>query len=753
MLPSTSELQEPRAEQAPPIGIAGFADLPRWVRWREEQRTNKKGEVKKTKVPYRVDCELGAKANDPSTWSTRAAAEASLHQLPVAKGRLKGVGIVLGDLGAGRLLWGTDLDSCRDPASGDLEPWAATIVRALGSYTEISPSGTGVKVYGTCDSTLLPELKTWPNKVSRPRPSGGKDQAIEFYLERRYFAVTDQALKGFEMVRHLDRETLEVVRRAMHEFAPEEAKHKEKAGEKRQSNRGRHNRDLDLRLPAAEVALRIDPENADNRHGKELRVTCPCHDDDDPSLDLSNDTDGYLQATCRAGCIAADVYARLRELLGERRSGEAPEDGWNPTWQGNGQEEPPPPDDEPAPGPGPGPGPGPRPGPGGSAKLRKFKLTPVSDISYDPKSDHWLIDGLLATTGLATIWGKYKSYKSFIAFAVAVAIADANLKEWGGRALLHGTVIYVIAEDMGGIDARIEAYRRTMPGFDGLPLNIVKARPNLGVFPNDCKDLIEAICEALGNAAPVLIFLDTLARMVGAEGENDKGMQAFVNNAEAIAEAFGCLSVAIHHESAATDADPTADKPRGHTSLPCAVVSSWHVIKTSEGLEGPWTADVVVIGAKNSATGFTLKVTLKRVELGENRYDRMETILMLDTVQWADEPSAATAKKVRRQNKTLALLMTCFKFVRDGVGGSELRQVRGGNGPWIAVVDASKVREVFYERYPKPTKIEGEDDEEARKRDGDRKRKAFDRTLARVVEIELLFTETADDGRTFLWDA
>src|SRR5262249_33654211 len=158
----------------------------------------------------------------------------------------------------------------------------------------------------------------------------------------------------------------------------------------------RRNRDLDLRLPAAEVALRIDPENADNRHGKELRVTCPCHDDDDPSLDLSNDADGYLQATCRAGCIAADVYARLRGLLGERRSGKPPKHGWNPTWQGNGQEEPPPPDDEPDP----APGPGPRPGPGGSAKLRKFKLTPVSDISYDPKSDHWLIDGLLATTGL-----------------------------------------------------------------------------------------------------------------------------------------------------------------------------------------------------------------------------------------------------------------------------------------------------------------------------------------------------------------
>ena len=70
-----------------------------------------------------------------------------------------------------------------------------------------------------------------------------------------------------------------------------------------------------------------------------------------------------------------------------------------------------------------------------SAKLKKFTLIPVRSIRYDPKDDHWLIDGLLPMTGLAAIWGKYKSFKSFIAFAVAVALADAHLKKWGDRAL------------------------------------------------------------------------------------------------------------------------------------------------------------------------------------------------------------------------------------------------------------------------------------------------------------------------------
>jgi hypothetical protein len=82
-----------------------------------------------------------------------------------------------------------------------------------------------------------------------------------------------------------------------------------------------------------------------------------------------------------------------------------------------------------------------------------------------------------------------------------------------------------------------------MPGFDDLPLFIIKARPNLGIKLGDRLELITAISDALGSTRPVAIFLDTLARMLGGEGENDTGMQNFVDNAEAIAETFACLSI------------------------------------------------------------------------------------------------------------------------------------------------------------------------------------------------------------------
>jgi hypothetical protein len=398
-----------------------------------------------------------------------------------------------------------------------------------------------------------------------------------------------------------------------------------------------------------------------------------------------------------------------------------------------------------------GKGAGPGGGNGTKSKLQ-FQLIKVKDIHYDPMDDHWLVDGLLPVTGLAAIWGKYKSYKSFIALDIAVAIADRRQETWGDRALLHGSVVYVVAEDMHGFDARIEAYRRERPGFDDLPLYIIKARPNFGAVASDREALIEAINEELGDGAPVAIFLDTLARMLNGEGENDSGMQNFVNNAEYVAEAFQCLAVAVHHESAATEANPAADKPRGHTSLPGALVASLHVIKTSDGIAGPWTADVIVIGAKNSATGFALKAGMKRIDLGENRRGRMETILMLDTIEWPTSETAAP-KATRKAPEALTQFMNCFRYVRDGAGGTERRQVRGHNGPWVDAVDSARVREVFFQRYANRTRLNDEDDDKARKRASDAKAKAFDRAVASAVKTERLFTEASADGRVFLWFA
>jgi len=139
----------------------------RWVLWRLEHR-----EGKWTKVPYQPDNPKSrADSTDPDSWGTFEQAQATATRSEV------GVGYVLLNE------TGIDLDNAIG-TDGRLEDWAAEIVEAIDSYTEISPSRTGVKIFTTS------KLKTdHGHKKSLGRFEGDK-AAVEVYSRDRFFTVT-----------------------------------------------------------------------------------------------------------------------------------------------------------------------------------------------------------------------------------------------------------------------------------------------------------------------------------------------------------------------------------------------------------------------------------------------------------------------------------------------------------------------------------------------------------------------------------
>jgi putative DNA primase/helicase len=137
-----------------------------WIAWCFEERA---GDPKATKVPYNARTGGHATSTNAATWSL-------LSEVLAVAGDYDGIGYVFApDDG----VVGIDLDCCRDPNTGAVEPWAVDILGDTRSYTEVSPSGRGLHILVT--GTLPPG----------PRKRG----PVEMYDRGRYFTVTGQRLE------------------------------------------------------------------------------------------------------------------------------------------------------------------------------------------------------------------------------------------------------------------------------------------------------------------------------------------------------------------------------------------------------------------------------------------------------------------------------------------------------------------------------------------------------------------------------
>jgi primase-polymerase (primpol)-like protein len=121
--------------------IAQMAGMgPRFVTWKNlPDRTGKR-----RKIPLQADGKSNAKSNDPATWSPYEALACGL-----AREEVEGPGVMLGQVAENLWLVGVDLDLALSPATGSLQPWAKRWIDRLATYGEVSPSGAGVKLFGT----------------------------------------------------------------------------------------------------------------------------------------------------------------------------------------------------------------------------------------------------------------------------------------------------------------------------------------------------------------------------------------------------------------------------------------------------------------------------------------------------------------------------------------------------------------------------------------------------------------------------
>jgi hypothetical protein len=148
--------------------LAELKSRRQWVAWHYVTRNGRQ-----TKPPINPHNGQGASHSDPATWGTYEEA------VECARTRgFPGVGYVITDDDG---ITGADLDNCRSYDFGIIDDWAKAIVDLAETYTEVSPSGTGLRLI-------------WRGKVDQTIKCDPRH--VEIYKSLRYLTITGDHVPG-----------------------------------------------------------------------------------------------------------------------------------------------------------------------------------------------------------------------------------------------------------------------------------------------------------------------------------------------------------------------------------------------------------------------------------------------------------------------------------------------------------------------------------------------------------------------------
>lgn len=193
--PPKPDVLQPRFDNIPDY----LRERDQWVCWKQKLHENKDGSKRWTKVP--VDVSGGfASSTDAETWCSFSEAVGHYN----ANDDVVGVGFVVGDETDDVV--GVDIDDCRDPDGGIHTDEVLDIIDRVDTYGEVSPSGTGIRLFVRGDPAVEECEADLPGEAH-----------IERYYTGRYLTVTGHQLVGLPDEVTADEATLNEVDRRMAE--------------------------------------------------------------------------------------------------------------------------------------------------------------------------------------------------------------------------------------------------------------------------------------------------------------------------------------------------------------------------------------------------------------------------------------------------------------------------------------------------------------------------------------------------------
>jgi hypothetical protein len=233
----------------------------------------------------------------------------------------------------------------------------------------------------------------------------------------------------------------------------------------------------------------------------------------------------------------------------------------------------------------------------------RFEKTWFDQIE-EGKPKETFVKGVLGCREFTTISGLPGTGKSVIVTDMACHVASG--RDWHGRKVKQGLVVYVAAERKALTERRMMAFRKERDAHD-VPLLVIGGRLDFTKNLDDAKALIGAIKQAEEETELqcVWVIIDTLTRVFGAGDQNaSKDMSKFVQSCDEILAETMAHVTAIHHSAW------SGERGKGAIDLDGAVDASF-MVKKDHG-----KYKLVCDGTNDGDEGDILAFTMKSVQIG-----------------------------------------------------------------------------------------------------------------------------------------
>lgn len=247
--------------------------------------------------------------------------------------------------------------------------------------------------------------------------------------------------------------------------------------------------------------------------------------------------------------------------------------------------------------------------------ITKLKAVFGDELGAEYEAPDELIEGLLVMGSLTVTYGDSNSGKTFWALAMAAHIAMG--REFCGRKVDPGLVVYLASEAPGSIRSRMQAMKKFY-GHDladlvmvPLPMNFYEGEEDA----NDVIELVQAISE-LKNKPVRLIVGDTLARLSAGANENSgEDMGPVMARFDRVAQSTKAAIHIIHHNG-----KDQAKGARGWSGIRAHIDTEIEVAE-KDGIRSASVTKQRELPGKGETIYFRLEV----VEMGVTKFGQVAT--------------------------------------------------------------------------------------------------------------------------------